>query len=285
MPKKGTPAAKSGQKLGQHFLFDGAILERIADTAGLTTDDVVLEIGPGPGGLTEVLARRAGRVVAVELDSGLIPRLNERMAAYDNFTLVQGDILRVNLAELWRDQLGGRPFKVVANLPYYITTPILMAFLESDLPVVSLTVMVQKEVADRLVAPPGGREYGAISVAVQWRTEARRAFLVPASAFVPPPRVESAVLHLTVRQEPAVAVADPALFRQVVRVCFASRRKTLRNNISLGFGLGGDDAAALLASAGIDPKERAERLGLPEFAALTDAVARWKNGMENKIVQ
>ena len=266
-------------------MFDGAILERIADTAGLTADDVVLEIGPGPGGLTEVLARRAGRVVAVELDSGLIPRLQERMTGYDNFTLVQGDILRVNLQELWQEQLGGRPFKVVANLPYYITTPILMALLESDLPVVSLTVMVQKEVADRLVAPPGGREYGAISVAVQWRTVARRAFLVPAGAFVPPPRVESAVLHLVVRQEPAVPVADPALFRQVVRVCFTARRKTLRNNISLGFGLGGEDAAALLQSAGIDPGDRAERLGLPEFAALTDAVAHWKNGMENKIVQ
>ena len=279
MPKKGKPVGKSGQKLGQHFLFDGAILNRMADTAELTDEDLVLEIGPGPGALTEVLAQRAGKVVSVELDQALIPRLMERMAGYANFTLVQGDILRVDLPALWQREFGGRPFKVIANLPYYITTPIIMLLLESDLPVVSLTVMVQKEVADRLVAPPGGREYGAISVAVQWRTRALRAFLVPAGAFTPPPRVESAVLHLNVRETPAVEVADPKLFREVVRISFAARRKTLRNNISLGLGLAGERAAALLQDAGINPAERAERLDLEAFARLAAAVARYRNGM------
>lgn len=272
MPKK-KEARPHGRRLGQHFLFDRNILNRIADTAGVSREDCVLEVGPGPGTLTECLAGRAGRVVAVELDSALMPRLEERMREYTNAVLINADILKADLRSIWQEHFDGKPFKVVANLPYYITTPVIMLFLECGLPVVSLTVMVQKEVADRLVSEPGGREYGAISVAVQYRTEVSRAFVVPAGAFSPPPSVQSAVLHMEVRQKPPVDVSDGGLFEKTVRGCFSSRRKTLRNNVSLTFGMSGDDAAALIASAGLDPSDRAERLGLGQFAGLANALA------------
>lgn len=269
MPKKSN-AQPRGMKLGQHFLFDKGILNRIADTAGVTGADCVLEVGPGLGTLTEVLAERAGTVIAVELDGALIPRLRERLAPFPNVTVVHADIMKVDLNAIWRDGFGGKPFMVVANLPYYITTPVIMRMLESGLPVVSVTVMVQKEVADRLVSTPGSKDYGAISVAVQIRTEAERAFIVPAGAFSPPPRVQSAVLRMTVRQQPPVAVHDMGLFEKTVRGCFAARRKTLRNNVSAAFNLGGNDAAKLLAEAGLDPGGRAEQLDLAAFAALAN---------------
>jgi 16S rRNA (adenine1518-N6/adenine1519-N6)-dimethyltransferase len=170
------------------------------------------------------------------------------------------------------EQFGERPFKVVANLPFYITTPIIMLFLDSGLPVELLTLMVQKEVADRLVAPPGGKEYGAVSVAVQFSAFAERMFLVPPEAFSPPPSVQSAVLNLVMRQAPAVDVTDDALFRKTVKGCFASRRKTLRNNIITTFGVSGEDAAVLLHQAGLDPALRAERLTLSQFAALANCL-------------
>jgi 16S rRNA (adenine1518-N6/adenine1519-N6)-dimethyltransferase len=262
-----------GMRLGQHFLFDEGILNRIADSAEITGSDNVLEVGPGLGTLTQCLAERAGRVVAVELDRALAPRFAERMAAYDNVSLVNADIMRVDLREIWHTHFESKPFKVVANLPYYITTPVIMLFLESGLPVQSITVLVQKEVADRLVSPPGSREYGAISVAVQYRTVATRAFIVPAEAFTPPPRVQSAVLHMVTRDTPPVDVGDVALFEKTVRGCFSSRRKTLRNNIISVFGVNGDEAIRLLQAAGLDPTERAERLGLQQFADLTNTLA------------
>lgn len=262
-----------GRPLGQHFLFDKDILNRTADTAGLSAGDFVLEVGPGLGTLTECLAARAAKVVAVELDAAFAERFGARTAGFGNVALVSGDILKIDIEELWRKQLDGRPFKIVANLPYYITTPIIMRFLESGLPVQSLTVMVQKEVADRLVSPPGSREYGAISVAVQYRTVARKSFNVPAGAFTPPPRVESAVLQLDVREKPAVDVADESMFRKVVKGCFSSRRKTLKNNISSTFGVGGEEAARILEACGISPGERAERLGLNEFAKLANKLS------------
>jgi 16S rRNA (adenine1518-N6/adenine1519-N6)-dimethyltransferase len=262
-----------GRPLGQHFLFDRNVLGRIADAAELRADDCVLEVGPGLGTLTEHLAARAKRVVAVELDASLGERFLSRMAGYGNVELVHADILKVDLDELWQSRFGGAPFKVVANLPYYITTPIIMRFIESGLPVVSLTVMVQKEVADRLASPPGSREYGAISVAVQYRSAVTRLFAVPAGAFSPPPRVESAVLRLDMLEKPAVAVCDEAMFRKTVRGCFSQRRKTLRNNVSAVFGVSGDEAAASIRAAGLDPGGRAERLGLIEFAALADRLS------------
>lgn len=273
MAKKNANAPQPrGQKLGQHFLFDQGILTKMADAAALTPDSCVLEVGPGLGTLTEHLARRAARVVAVELDGALIPRLRERLGDYGNCAIVHADILKVDLHELWQTQFGGRPFCVVANLPYYITTPIVMLFLESGLPVTSLTVMVQKEVADRLASPPGSRDYGAISVAVQMRADVRRLFIVPAGAFNPPPRVTSAVLRLDARPQPAVAVCDEALFYRTVRAGFAARRKTLRNNIAAGFGVPGDEAARLICAAGLKPEQRAEELSLEQFAALADCL-------------
>jgi 16S rRNA (adenine1518-N6/adenine1519-N6)-dimethyltransferase len=274
MPKQKVqkPQSPHGRPLGQHFLFDQGILERIADAADLCIGDCVLEVGPGPGALTQCLAQRAGKVAAVELDAKLMPALEARMAPYGNVTLLNADIMRIDLKRLWETEFGRSPFKVVANLPYYITTPVIMLFLESGLPVVSLTVMVQKEVADRLASPPGSRVYGAISVAVQYRTEIRRAFDVPPGAFSPPPRVQSTVIHMAVRDHPPVDVADDALFQKVVRGCFAMRRKTLRNNIAATFGVSGEEAAVLLHEAGLDPAERAERLGLQEFARLANSL-------------
>ena len=274
MPKHKGPKAPRGRPLGQHFLSERGILERIADTAGLKPGDLVLEVGPGPGALTERLAERAEKVVAVELDAKLMPALAERMARFGNVTLVNADIMKADLDGIWENEFGRRPFKVVANLPYYITTPVIMRFLESGLPVVSLTLMVQKEVAARLSSPPGSREYGAISVAVQFRTDARRAFDVPAGAFSPPPRVQSTVIHMAVRDKPPVEVADEELFQKTVRGCFSMRRKTLRNNVSAAFGINGEQAAGVLLAAGLDPSERAEQLGLPEFARLAEALSR-----------
>ncbi len=261
-----------GMKLGQHFLFDKGILSKIADTAGLCCDDCVLEVGPGLGTLTEVLASRAGKVAAVELDGALIPRLRERLSPHTNTVIVHADIMKADMEAIWRDTFEGKPFKVVANLPYYITTPVIMRLLESGLPIVSLTVMVQKEVADRLVSEPGSKDYGAISVAVQFRTEAERSFLVPAGAFSPPPRVQSAVLKMVVRREPPAAVPDMAMFEKTVRGCFAARRKTLRNNVAASFGISGDEAARLLSLAGLDPQGRAEQLDLAAFAALASCL-------------
>ncbi len=269
MPKK-TNAQPRGMKLGQHFLFDKGILGKIADTAEVFGEDCVLEVGPGLGTLTEVLAARACLVAAVELDGALIPRLRGRLAQHPNTTIVHADIMKVDLQAIWQDTFGGKPFKVVANLPYYITTPVIMRLLESGLPVTSLVVMVQKEVADRLVSTPGGKDYGAISVAVQFRTVAERSFIVPAGAFSPPPRVQSAVLKMVVRQQQPVEVHDMTLFEKTVRGCFAARRKTLRNNVAASFSLGGDEAARLITLAGLDPQGRAEQLDLAKFAALTN---------------
>jgi 16S rRNA (adenine1518-N6/adenine1519-N6)-dimethyltransferase len=269
MPKKNEPKTH-GRRLGQHFLFDEGILQRITETAGVSDGDCVLEVGPGPGSLTECLAERAGKVVAVELDRLLMPQLMKRMEKYPNTVLINADILRADLGSIWRDHFGGKPVKIVANLPYYITTPVIMLFLECGLPVSSLTVMVQKEVADRLASEPGGREYGAISVAVQYRTVVTKAFNVPAGAFTPPPNVQSAVLHMAVREKPPVDVSDEKLFEKTVRGCFSSRRKMLRNNIIATFSISGDEAAAILEAAGIDPGDRAERLGLAQFANLAN---------------
>lgn len=274
MPKQKQPKAARGRPLGQHFLFDRNILERIAEAAGLCADDRVLEVGPGPGALTECLAGRAGSVVAVELDEKLMPALRARMAPFGNVTLIRADILKADLRALWENEFGRSPFKVVANLPYYITSPAIMLFLESGLPVECLTVMVQKEVAERLAARPGERVYGAISVAAQYRAQVRKAFDVPPGAFSPPPNVWSSVVHMEVYGKKPVEAADEALFREAVRGCFAMRRKTLRNNLAAAFGMGGERAAELLAAAGLDPMDRAERLGVPEFVRLAGELAR-----------
>jgi 16S rRNA (adenine1518-N6/adenine1519-N6)-dimethyltransferase len=273
MPKKRDPRTH-GKRLGQHFLFDRGILERMADTAEIMAGDCVLEVGPGPGALTQCLAERAGKVVAVELDSQLMPSLEARMAPYRNVILVNADIMKVNLDELWKREFNQHPIKVVANLPYYITTPVLMLLLEGGLSLQSMTVMVQKEVATRLASPPGSREYGAISVAVQYHAEIYKAFDVPPGAFSPPPSVQSTVIHMKVRSVPPVEVTDETLFRKTVRGCFAMRRKTLRNNIASTFCMSGEQAANLLEAAGLDPSGRAEQLGLAQFARLSNMLTQ-----------
>lgn len=260
---------RADKNLGQNFLVEESVVSRIAAAAELTPQDKVLEIGPGIGTLTQALARTGAQVTCVELDKRLLPVLAETVGSYENVRIVQGDILKTDIPAL----MGGGPFKVAANLPYYITTPIIMSLLERRLPLERLVVMVQKEVAERMTALPGGREYGAISVAMQYYTESRTAFLVKAGSFLPPPKVDSAVLVCRRRPDPPVAVPDEKTFFRIVAAAFSVRRKMLTNSLRHMGGLSGDEVRAWLAAAGIDGTRRAETLSLEEFAALARAYA------------
>ena len=259
------------KQLGQNFLCDGNIIARIADAAALTKEDAVLEIGPGLGALTQQLALRAGKVVAVEIDSGLIPALEYTLSGLDNVKVIHGDFLRCDLSAL-HEELGGGPFCVAANLPYYITTPIIMALLESGLPVKTMSFLIQKEVAERMAARPGTKSYGSLSIAVQYYTDAELVLRVPPACFVPAPAVDSVVIRLTVRP-PKIRVADTNAFFALTRAAFAMRRKTLANNIAAGgFGLSRAQAEAVIASAGLRPDVRGEAVSIEEFARLSDAI-------------
>ena len=260
---------RADKNLGHNFLVEESVVNRIAAAAELTPQDKVLEIGPGIGTLTQALARTGAQVTSVELDKRLLPVLAETVGCYENVRIVQGDILKTDIPAL----MGDGPFKVAANLPYYITTPIIMNLLERKLPLERLVVMVQKEVAERMTAPPGGREYGAISVAMQYYTEPQTAFLVKAGSFLPPPKVDSAVLVCRRRMEPPVDVPDEKTFFRIVAAAFSVRRKMLTNSLKHMGGLSGDDVRAWLAAAGIDGTRRAETLSLEEFAALARAYA------------
>lgn len=244
--------------LGQNFLIDAGAVQRIVEAAEISAGDEVLEIGAGIGTLTQGLLEAGAKVTAVELDKKLPAVLKETLAGYENFRLVEGDVLKINLAELMP-----RKFKVVANLPYYITTQILLTLLEKNLPVIKIVTMVQREVAERMTAAPGSKIYGALSVAVQFRSEARIAFEVPPESFLPPPEVTSAVVVCDVRKPPFEV--DEEFFTRVVRAAFAQRRKTLINSLA-GAGF---DREKILAS-GIDVKRRAETLSLEEFARLSN---------------
>ncbi|MCL6633179.1 MAG: 16S rRNA (adenine(1518)-N(6)/adenine(1519)-N(6))-dimethyltransferase RsmA [Alicyclobacillus herbarius] len=256
--------------LGQNFLIDGRVLNAIVEAADIAETDGVLEIGPGAGVLTQRLAARAKRVVAVEKDQALRPLLAESLAEFPHVRVLFADVLEVDLAGLWSEFTDCARVHVVANLPYYVTTPILFHILESDVNVSNILVMVQKEVADRLAAPPGGKAYGALSVMVQYRAEVERVVTVSPSSFLPPPGVDSVVVRLTCRPPvcPAKRLAD---LQSVVRAAFATRRKTLANALSGGLGLSRDDARELLESAGIQPDRRGETLGLCEFVRLANA--------------
>ncbi len=256
----------TSKRLGQNFLVDETVVDRIVAAAGVTPGDAVLEIGPGIGTLTQGLAEAGAKVVAVELDRRLVEVLADTLAGYDNVRVVHGDILKTDISR----EMATASFKVVANLPYYITTPILMAILEQRLPVSVLVTMVQKEVAERMVAAPGGKDYGALSVAVQYYTAPEIAFHVPPQAFIPAPAVDSAVIRCVVRREPPVAVMNEATFFRVVKAAFAQRRKTLANAFK-GAGLVAAEAAAILAAAGVDSGRRGETLSLAEFAAVANA--------------
>lgn len=255
------------KKLGQNFLIDENIVNGIVRAADIQQGETVLEIGPGIGTLTQGLAEAGANVVAVELDSRLIEVLAKTLEGYKNIRIVHGDILKVNIAA----EVNAPRFKVVANLPYYITTPIIMGLLEQRLPVDSLVTMIQKEVAERMVASPGGKEYGALSVAVQYFTKPEIMFAVPPSSFIPSPAVESAVIRCVVRDKPAVDVADERLFFRVVKAAFSQRRKTL-NNAMKTMGVAGEVIQQALAAAQIDGTRRGETLSLVEFAAIANAM-------------
>ena len=264
------------KNFGQNFLIDSNILEKIADCAGIGKDDCVLEIGPGIGSLTQVLAEHANQVVAIEIDSNLIPILSKTLEAYDNIEIRNQDILKTDIDAIIREKNANRPIKVVANLPYYITTPILMDLLENERNVERITVMVQKEVAERMQAQPGDKEYGALSIAVQYYCDAHVDMIVPPSCFLPRPKVDSAVITLQILPERKVTTTDVALFFRLVKCAFAQRRKTLLNclNHQGNFGLSKDTLADLIRSLGWDERIRGETLSISDFARLTDAVAQ-----------
>lgn len=262
------------KSLGQNFLIDQNILRKIVSAAGLDKTKGALEIGPGIGALTQHLANEAARVTAIEIDDRLIPILGDIFAEADNVHIEHGDVLKLNLSELMARQFDGLSgVSVVANLPYYVTTPILMKLLEEKLPLENIVVMIQKEVAERMAAKPGGKEYGSLSVAVQYYCEAELVCIVPHTVFIPQPNVDSAVIKLSVRKEPPVQVEDEAHFFRTVQACFAQRRKTIANNLTAYVGKANrEQLGPLLASIGVDPSRRGETLSLEEFAALSRAL-------------
>ena len=262
------------KSLGQNFLIDENILQKVIQGADVTSGDLVLEIGPGVGTLTSALAGQGAEVVAVELDRGLLPILDETLAEFPNAKVIHGDIMKLDLNDLVSNTLKGKPFKVVANLPYYITTPIIMRFLEEDMPYTSITVMIQKEVAERMAAEPGSKDYGALSVAVQFYTLPRIVGKVPAKVFMPPPNVESTIITLEKRSEPAVNVTSNKRFFQVVKAAFAQRRKTLLNSLLASnlTGLSKEAISNLLQDLNISPQRRGETLSLEELASISNRI-------------
>ncbi len=260
------------KKFGQNFLIDEGIVNKIVREAGVTKDDFVLEIGPGIGTMTQLLCEQAGGVAAVEIDTNLIPILKETLAEYDNVTIINEDILKVDIKKLAEEKNGGKPIKVVANLPYYITTPIIMGLFESNVPIDSITVMVQKEVADRMQVGPGTKDYGALSLAVQYYSKPQVVINVPPECFIPRPNVGSAVIRLTRYKEPPVKVRDEKLMFKLIRASFNQRRKTLANglNNSPEINFSKEEITAAIESLHKGSSIRGEALTLSEFAALSD---------------
>lgn len=263
------------KKFGQNFLIDASVLERIIEAAEIGQEDCVLEIGPGIGTMTQYLAESAGSVIAVEIDKALIPILEETLAPYKNITVIQGDILKLDIRELAEKYAGGKKLKVVANLPYYITTPIIMGLFEKDIPLSGITVMVQKEVAERMQAKPGTKDYGALSLAVQYYAEPRIAANVPPNCFMPRPTVGSAVIHLKIHETPSVKVQDERFMFDLIRAAFNQRRKTLPNALMGAAipGLDKENIANALQKLQISETIRGEKLSLEDFAKLSDLLA------------
>ena len=258
------------KKYGQNFLIDTGVLNRIVDAAEITGEDCVLEIGPGIGTMTQYLAERAGEVVAVEIDKNLIPILKDTLSGYDNVTLINEDILKVDISKIVEEKNGGRPVKVVANLPYYITTPIIMGLFESHVPLQSITVMVQKEVAERMQVGPGTKDYGALSLAVQYYAKPEIVANVPPNCFIPRPNVGSAVIRLIRYEEPPVQVADETRLFALIRAAFNQRRKTLVNALSNApeLGITKEQASEALERLALSDTIRGEALTLEQFALL-----------------
>lgn len=260
------------KKFGQNFLIDATVLDRIISAAEITEADCVLEVGPGIGTMTQYLAEAAREVVAVEIDRALIPVLEDTLSAYDNVTIVNADILKTDIQRIAQERNGGRPIKVVANLPYYITTPIIMGLFEQHVPLESITVMVQKEVADRMQVGPGTKDYGALSLAVQYYARPELVANVPPNCFIPRPNVGSAVIRLTRYEEPPVQVEDEAGMFALIRASFNQRRKTLVNGLcnAAGLGLTREQVTEALVRMGLSATVRGEALTLRQFAELSN---------------
>lgn len=262
------------KKFGQNFLIDSGVLEGIIDAAEIGKDDFVLEIGPGIGTMTQYLCEAAREVVAVEIDTNLIPILSDTLADYSNVEVMNADILKVDIGKLAREHNGGNPIKVAANLPYYITTPIIMGLFESHVPIDSITIMVQKEVADRMQEGPGSKEYGALSLAVQYYASPEIVLTVPPSCFMPQPKVGSAVIRLTRHEQPPVSVKSEKLMFQVIRASFNQRRKTLANGLNNfgAFSIGKEAIQQCIEALGVPVNIRGEALSLEQFARLSDLI-------------
>lgn len=265
------------KKFGQNFLIDTHVLEKIIRAAQITKEDFVLEIGPGIGTMTQYLAQAAREVVAVEIDRALIPILQDTLSAYDNVTIINEDVLKVDIGKLAQERNGGRPIKVVANLPYYITTPIIMGLFESHVPLESITVMVQKEVADRMQVGPGTKDYGALSLAVQYYAQPYIVANVPPNCFMPRPKVGSAVIRLTRHEKPPVEVEDEKLMFSIIRASFNQRRKTMANglNNSGELNLPKEVIQKAIETLGKGPSVRGEALTLQEFAMLSNTIHQY----------
>ena len=264
------------KKFGQNFLIDPHVLDKIIGAAGVTKEDMVLEIGPGIGTMTQILCENAREVVAVEIDDKLIPILTEdTLSWYDNVTVIHEDILKLDIVKLANERNGGKPIKVVANLPYYITTPIIMGLFESHVPLDSITIMVQKEVADRMQVGPGTKDYGALSLAVQYYAKPQILLNVPASCFMPRPNVDSAVIQLTRYEKPPVEVADEHLMFRLIRASFNQRRKTMTNSVgnSPELSVSKEQMAAALEKCGLSATVRGEALTLEQFAELANVLS------------
>lgn len=262
------------KSLGQNFLIDTNILRRIVDFAELSSETGIIEIGPGIGALTEQLARRAKKVVAFEIDQRLLPILEDTLSSYSNVHIIHQDVLKADIQHVIDNELIGiRDIMVVANLPYYVTTPIIMKLLTDRLPIRGMVVMLQKEVADRISAQPGTKDYGSLSIAIQYYTKAETVMTVPRTVFIPQPNVDSAVIRLTKREKPLVNVENELFFFQVVRASFGQRRKTILNNLMSNLPNGKSlkkEIETVLAELHIDPRRRGETLSIDEFASLSN---------------
>ena len=264
------------KKYGQNFLIDTHVLDKIIRAAGITEDDCVLEIGPGIGTMTQYLAQAAGKVIAVEIDKALIPILSDTLSSYYNVTIINDDVLKLDIRKLVEEENEGKPIKVVANLPYYITTPIIMGLYENHVPIESITVMVQKEVADRMQEEPGSKDYGALSLAVQYYAEPYIVANVPPNCFMPRPKVGSAVIRLTSHKKPPVEVEDEKLIFRLIRASFNQRRKTLANGLknSPELDVPKEVIMECIEELGRGASIRGEALSLEEFAALCNSISR-----------
>lgn len=262
--------------LGQNFIVNPSVCPRMADESGIDSGSGVIEIGAGIGVLTAELAKRAKKVVCIELDSKLLPILDETLADFDNIEIINADVLKTDLAALIEEKFGGMPVYVCANLPYYITSPVIMTLLESRLPLKAVTVMVQREAAQRLCAPVGSRLSGAVTVAVDYYAEARKLFDVSAGSFMPAPKVDSSVIRLDIREKPGIEVSDEKLFFSMVHAAFSQRRKTASNSISSGTGIPKAVVAEAIERCGFPPAVRAESMTAEQLAALCEALNELK---------